>query len=336
MAGVNIPSPEVADTAAPEAFPAPRRFGFLLLPGFPLMSYASAIEPLRGANALAGREIYRWQAFSVDGGAVTSSAGLEVAAQRLPSEAEGLEALFVCAGGNPASFDNRTTFAELRALARQGVIIGGMSGGSYPLARAGLLGRARATIHWEHIPALAEEFPDLRLERTLYVLDQDRITCAGGIAAFDMMVEIIRRDHGAALATAVCEWYLHTRRRAGSDSQRISLRERTRVANARVLKALALMEARIEAPARREELALAAGVTPRHLERLFVTHLGQSIGAHYLGLRLDRARSLLRQTSLSVAEIAVACGFVSTSHFARTFRDRFGHPARAERAGERG
>ncbi|MBL8574277.1 MAG: GlxA family transcriptional regulator [Hyphomicrobiaceae bacterium] len=312
--------------------PTPRHFGFLLLPGFPLMSYASAIEPLRGANALAGRDVYQWSAYSIDGAAVVSSAGLEVAAVGLPAEAAGLDALFVCAGGNPATFDHKPTFADLRALARQGVVIGGMSGGTYPLARAGLLGQARATIHWEHIPALAEEFPELKLERTLFVFDRDRITCAGGVAAFDMMVEIIARDHGPELATAVCEWYLHTRSRAGSDSQRISLRERTRVANDRVLKALALMESRIEAPASRDELAAGAGVTARHLERLFVAHLGHSLGEHYLGLRLDRARSLLRQTSLSVAEIAVACGFVSTSHFARAYRARFGHTARAERA----
>ena len=134
-----------------------------------------------------------------------------------------------------------------------------MSGGAYILARAGLLERRRCTIHWEHIPALIEEFPDLRLERTLYVFDGDRITCAGGLAAFDMMAALIARRHGDDLAMAVSEWYLRTQSRSGEDSQRVSLRERYRVANERVLRVLALMEERIETPLSREALAARRG-----------------------------------------------------------------------------
>ena len=203
-----------------------------------------------------------------------------------------LDPLFVCAGGNPAAFDHKPTFARLRALAAAGVAIGGMSGGAYILARAGLLQRRRCTIHWEHVPALIEEFPDLLLERKLYVFDGDRATCAGGLAAFDMMVDLITRRHGAPLALAVSEWYLRTQSRSGEDAQRISLRERVRVANPRVLKVLALMEERIEKPLSREALAEAAGVTLRQLERLFASHLHVSLADHYLGLRLDRAREI--------------------------------------------
>ncbi len=309
----------------------PRRVGFLLLPGFPLMSYASAVEPLRAAVALTGRPVYAWAHLTIDGQPVTASCGLSVTPDLALEAASSLDVLFVCAGGNPAAFDHKPTFARLRALAAGGLAIGGMSGGSYVLARAGLLAGRRSTIHWEHIPALVEEFPDLRLERTLYVVDRDRITCAGGLAAFDMMVALIALDHGADLATRVSEWYLHTRSRSGDDAQRVSLRERYRTPNARVLKVLALMEERIEAPVAREALAAAAGVTLRQLERLFAAHLGTTLGEHYLAVRLERARTLLRQTSLSVAEVAVACGFVATGHFSRVYRARFGHSPRVER-----
>jgi transcriptional regulator GlxA family with amidase domain len=309
----------------------PHEVGFLLIPGFPLMSYASAIEPLRAANALAGRRLYAWRHLTIDGAAAIASVGLTIAPDLDWDAAKRLDQVFICAGGNPAAFDHKPTFARLNALAAAGVPIGGMSGGAYLLARAGLLGGKRCTIHWEHIPALLEEFPDLLLERSLYVFDGKRATCAGGLAAFDMMVDLIGRRHGAGLALAVSEWYLRTRARTGADDQRIALRERAQVANPGVLKALALMEESLETPLPREALAQATGVTLRQLERLFAHHLRKPVAAHYLDLRLERARKLLRQTSLSVLEVAVACGFASPSHFSRCFRARFGRSPKQQR-----
>jgi transcriptional regulator GlxA family with amidase domain len=309
-----------------------RHIGFLLLPDFPLMSYASAVEPLRAANILAGKPLYRWSHLSVDGHPARASVGLEIAPDLTWTEATRLDQLLVCAGGNPATFDHKPTFGRLRKLAAGGVPVGGMSGGAFILARAGLLERRRCTIHWEHGPALTEAFPDLLLERTLYVFDGDRATCAGGLAAFDMMVDLIGRRHGAALAMAVSEWYLRTQARSGEESQRVSLRERTRVANPKVLKVLALMEEQVEIPFSRDALARAAGITLRQLDRLFAAHLQQSVASVYLGLRLERGRKLLRQTSLPVVEVAMACGFAASSHFARVYKTRFGLTPGAERA----
>lgn len=296
------------------------------------MSYASAVEPLRAANVLAGAPLYRWSNLSVDREPARASVGVTVAPDLGLDDADQLDQLFVCAGGNPAAFEHKPTFARLRAAAAAGVAVGGMSGGSYILARAGLLDGRRCTIHWEHIPALIEEFPDVLLERSLYVFDGDRATCAGGLAAFDMMVDLIGRRRGARLAMAVSEWYLRTQVRSGEEDQRIALRDRAQVANPRVLKALALMEERLEAPLSRERLAEAAGVTLRQLERLFARHMRKSVAGHYQDLRLDRARKLLRQTSLPVMEVAVACGFVAGGHFSRVYKARFGHSPKAERA----
>jgi transcriptional regulator GlxA family with amidase domain len=309
----------------------PVRFGFLLLPGFPLMSYASAVEPLRAANHLNGHNIYEWVHLSFDGGDLVASNGVCFPADTTLAEATNLDALFVCAGGTPSQFDHSPTFSRLRELAHAGVKLGGMSGGSYILARAHLLDGYRCTIHWEHIPAFLEEFPRLTVERTLFVVDRDRITCAGGIAALDMMIELIAQRCGAPLSTAVSEWYLHTRTRQGTDSQRMALRERTGVANERLLKTLAAMETHLENPLSRAALAQIAGITLRQLERLFVEHLSTTIARRYGEIRLDRARSLLRQSTLSVAEIAVACGFVSTSHFSKVYKARFGLKPRQER-----
>ncbi|HSI41950.1 MAG TPA: GlxA family transcriptional regulator [Xanthobacteraceae bacterium] len=318
---------------APQRHAAPRHVGFLLLPGFPLMSYASAVEPLRGAGVLAGHPLYRWSHYTFDGAPARASNGIAIAPDGELTESAGLDMLFVCAGGNPAAFDHRPTFARLRGLAAGGLVLGAMSGGAYVLARAGLLNGRRCTIHWEHIPALVEEFPHLQLERTLWVFDRDRISCAGGLAAFDMMVEMIARQHGPELAIEVGDWYLHSRARSGGDAQRSSLRERLGVANPRLLRVLAMLEQQTDVPPDRASLAKAAGVTPRQLDRLFAAHLGTSLGAYSLGVRLERARALLRQTGLAVAEVAVACGFIATGHFARAYRARFGLSPRQDRGG---
>jgi len=307
--------------------------GVLLVPGFSLMSYAVAIEPLRAANSLSGRELYRWCNISPDGKAAKASNGTLIVADHGVGDDLRLDMLLICAGGNPAVFEDRPTFRWLRALAHRGVRIGGISGGAYVLARAGLLSGYRFTIHWEHIPALAEEFPGLKVSNTLFEIDRDRLTCAGGIAALDMMHALIEADHGHRLASAVSDWFLHSQVRLGSGPQRMTLRERFGVTHPRLLRVLEHMEARIEEPAPRGALAAVAGLSPRQLERLFQVHLGSTIGAHYLRVRLERARTLLRQTAMPVLDVAVACGFVSASHFSRSYKGRFGYPPRGERAG---
>lgn len=307
------------------------RVGFLLLPDFALMSYAAAVEPLRAANKLTGRELYSWRHVSLDGTAATASNGASIQADHRVGDQIDLDILFVCAGGNPALFADRAAYRWLRSLARAGVAIGGVSGGAYILARAGLLDGYRATIHWEHLPAFSEDFPQLLIERSLFVIDRDRLTCAGGIAAVDLMHALIERDHGHHLATAVSEWFLHTEVRSGGGPQRMALQERYGVNNPKLLAALSVIERRIEEPPSSRELALIAGTSMRQLERLFAKHLKTTVGAHSLKVRLARAKTLLRQTSKPILEISVMCGFASASHFSRCYRATYGHAPKAER-----
>jgi transcriptional regulator GlxA family with amidase domain len=310
----------------------PQVIAFLLIEDFALMSYAAAVEPLRAANLLSGRELYRWRHIAVTEDTAKASNGVRILADTRVGEAADFDTVIVCAAGNPTLFDHAPTFAWLRDLARRGVRLGGVSGGPWILARAGVLGGYRSTVHWEHLPAMAEAFPQLDLHRTLFEVDRDRLTCAGGIAALDMTVELIERDHGHDLAAAVAEWFLQTEIRRGGAAQRMKARERFGVSNERLLRALAFMEANLEEPATKTRLATAAGVSVRQLERLFAQHLATTPSEHYLGLRLDRARALLRQTTMSVMETAVATGFVSPSHFSRAYRAKFGKSPKAERA----
>lgn len=288
------------------------------------MSYASAVEPLRAANQIAGKTLYSWRHSAPGDAPAIASNGVAVLPDlAFGSGARELDLMLVCAGGNPTTFNDRKTFTWLRRLALHGMAIGGISGGPFILAKAGLLSGRRCTLHWEHMPAFEEDFPDVELTRSLFEIDGDRVTCSGGIAGLDMMVALITRDHGYELAAAVSDWFLHTHVREGAGPQRMDLRFRLGIADEKLLKVLKTMEANLMEPLGREELARFAGVSVRHLERSFRGQVGRGVHAHYLALRLVRSRQLLRETSLSIIEIALATGFTSASQFSRAFRQAF-------------
>jgi transcriptional regulator GlxA family with amidase domain len=304
---------------------------FFLAPGFPLMAYASAVEPLRAANVLSGRRLYAWRHITAGSGEARASNGVafrpdfDMAREATPS------AVLVCSGGNPATFSHAPTLARLRRFARRGAKIGGVSAGSFILAQAGLLESYRCTIHWEHASAFAEAFPSLRLTHSLFEIDRDRLTCAGGIAALDMMHAMIKDDHGQALAAAVSDWFIQTSVRSSADRQRLSIRERYGVSNPKVARVLQRMEHEAERPADRAQLADLAGVSLRQLERLFATQLRCSIDEQYKRIRLERARKLVTQTTLPIVEIALICGFRTASHFSRSYKTAYGGAPRMER-----
>ena len=324
-AGTNGPRPPTQESL--------QTVGFLLVPGFALMSYTAAVEPLRAANLISGRELYRWWQAAPGGKPVMASNGLAIIPDCGTNKEREADMVFVCAGGNPAIFDDRSVFAWLRRLARKGVTIGGISGGPYVLAKAGLLDQRRATLHWEHLPAFREAFPDVALVPSLFEIDGNRITCSGGISALDMMVALIERDHGRQLAAAVGDWFLHTHIREGFGPQRMDLRYRLGVADEKLLFVLRAMETSIETPQPRPSLARSAGISLRQLERLFRRHVGHGIHSHYRWLRLARARQLLRETTLPVLDVALATGFASSSQFARAYSRAFGESPSRTRLG---
>lgn len=309
----------------------PHRVAFLLIPDFALMSYASAVEPLRAANVLSGRTLYRWRHVSISGNDVAASNGVHIQADASISDAGRFDSIVVCAGGNPNDFDHPPTLAFLRAAGRHGARLIGVSAGPYLLAQAGLLDGYRCTIHWEHIPAFTETFPFLHLSRSLFEIDRDRFTCAGGISALDMMHAMIRIDHGPKLASAVSDWFLQTEVRRGEVAQRLSPTERFGVHHPKLVETLLRMEKRIERPLAPRDLARLAGISQRQLERLFAQHLGTTINRRYLRMRIEHARILLRQTTLPIGQIAIATGFSTSMHFARTYGRHFGTAPNQER-----
>lgn len=295
--------------------------GFLLIDGFALMSYAAAVEPFRAANLLAGKALYHISNIAASGAHAHTSSGALIPSSEIDTP---LDLLLVAAGGDPFAMRSRFVFSQLQRYAAHGTRLGGISGGPVILARAGLMAGRRMTVHWEHAPALSALDPDLLLERSLYVIDRDRVTCAGGTAPMDLMHALIAEEHGASFARDVSDWFLHTDVRPSAGPQRAGLIERYGVTHPGMIAAIEAMENRIADPLDLAELAAITGLSPRQLNRLFATHMGTSTMAFYRNLRLETARKLLTGSSLSITDIALATGFAGSAHFSRAMREVHG------------
>lgn len=305
------------------------RIGFILTPGYALMSLAAAVEPLRAANHLASATLYECVYYSVAGGFMPSTSGGGFETRPLAgasSDAFSLDLALVVAGGNPLLYEDAALTSALRGLQARQRRLGGISGGSAILAKAGLMKERRFTVHWVHIDPLTERFPDLLIERALYVIDRDRYTCAGGVAALDMMCALIAREHGAGFARSVSDWFIHPRMRRAEEPQQPGAAEQFNLHHRVLEEAVELMTSHIADPLSSEQLAALAGGSVRQLQRLFSDHLGTPMMRFYRDLRLAKADGLLQQSTLSVLQIALLTGFASPAHFTRSFSGKYGTP----------
>jgi len=318
--------------------PVKRSFVFFLVPDFTMIAFATALDPLRSANRMLGYEAYRWRLSSIDGKPVKASNGVECAVdtslddeRRKMSGADRPNMAIVCSGIEVEKYHNKSAFAWLREEYNRGVAIGGLCTGAHILAAAGLLSNKRCAIHWENLPGFSEAFPKANVFADLFEVDQNIYTCAGGTAALDMMLKLIGDDFDESLVNRVCEQVLTDRVRSPTDRQRLPLRARLGVQNSKVLTIIELMEANLSEPLSLIEIADHVDLSRRQIERLFRTEMGRSPARYYLEIRLDRARHLLIQSSMPVVEVAVACGFVSASHFSKCYRELYARSPQQER-----
>ncbi|WP_083294750.1 GlxA family transcriptional regulator [Burkholderia plantarii] len=314
--------------------PAPtlRHFGFLTLPSFSMIAFSSAIEALRMANYADRSEFYRWSVYSIDGGAVPASNGMVARpTRRLDLDAPLPDLLIVCGGTRVREAVDAPLLDTLRELARRGVPLGGICTGAYALMAGGLLDGYRGTVHWENLSALHAEFPAVSIVDALFVIDRDRVTCAGGTAPLDLMIGLIAAERGQPLATRVSEQFVLERIRGASDPQPIPVDARVGFSRAELVEAVRLMEANIEEPPPLADLARLIALSERQMQRMFKHYLSTSPTHYYLAVRLKRAREILRNSDLSIARVTPLAGFRSACHFSKAYRSQFGHAPSQER-----
>ena len=310
----------------------PVRLAFLVAPQFSMMSFSAAIEPLRSANRLVGRPVYEWQVVSTDGRAVEASNGIRIPVDCALAALARPDMLVVCISLEPEQWSaDRKVLHELRRLAQHGCRIGAISSGAFVLAEAGLLSGRAATVHWEYAEAFRLRFPRIALVPDLYVVDREIFTCSGGTAALDLMLHFIREHLGVALAVSVAEQFMHPRIREHGDRQRMDVDDRHGLRDPKLAAAVRQMEQALEEPLPMTALARRAGASVRQLERLFQSRFGTTPTRFYVRMRLERARTHVLQGSRPVREIALECGFGSTSHFCHAYRAAFQTSPTADR-----
>jgi len=307
------------------------RIGFLLLNNFTMVALASAIEPLRMANHLSSNKLYEWFTISEDGNAVSSSNEVIVSTDISIAAQVTLDVVIVAGGIDITHSYSHQQLQWLKQLDLKGVQLGSICTGAYALAAAGLLDGQECSTHWECMASITENFPKVNNNNRLYSLSKDRLTCSGGIVPLDMMLTMIQQQHGGELVAAISDMLICDRVRSEDDYQRIPMKYAMGSTQPKLVELVSLMESNIEEPIALDELAIYVGTSRRQLERLFQKYLHCTPSRYYLRLRLARARQLLKQTSLSIIDVATACGFVSTPHFSKCYRRHMGIPPREER-----
>ncbi len=301
-----------------------QHYVFALVDDFTHVAFACAVDPLRIANLISDKPLYRWSYASQDGETARSSDDTVIRTHHSFDDMPDAARLFVLSGIGMQSADHSPLITALRRADRHGIEIGALCSGAWIMAQGGLLNGMEAAIHWEYHDAFMEEFPEVHLVRNVFVADARHVTASGGTATADLMLHLIAQDHGLDLSVAVADQMVYNAVREATAEQKVSLQSRSGMRNKHLAAALDIMKSNLEEPMPPSKIAQHLGISTRQLERLFGKYLNTSPKKFYTELRLDRARHLLVQTEMSVIDVATACGFESPGHFARVYRTAYG------------
>lgn len=306
---------------------------FLVLPGTSLMTYASTVEPLRAANRLAGRSIFDWRFLSRDGAPVPSSGGIPLPVSGRFDPGTPRDLVGIIAGFHAAAPQDRAMLRTVFRASRGAALTLGIESGAWLLARAGLLDGRAATTHWEDLEDFAAAFPLVDLRPDRFVTDGPFLTTSGASPTFDLMIEILHHRAGQALALEAAGLFNYEiAHRAGDRQSPVAFGQPDRF-DPRLMRAVQIMQANIDAPLPIAAIARHVRLTSRGLELLFQRQLGQPPGRYYLSLRMGAARKLLLDTALPILEIASRTGFSSGAAFTRAYRRAYGMTPGNDRRG---
>jgi transcriptional regulator GlxA family with amidase domain len=309
----------------------PTSFAFVPLDNFSMICFANAIEPLRSANRQLNKQLFTWHVISPEGEPIRASNGVKIAADQSFLQPPHVDCCLLIGGLTPKELPIKKISALLHHYQGHKTILGGLSTATEQLAQLGLLDNYNTTIHWENILSLSESYPELAVTPHLYEFDYDRITCSGGIASLDMMLQIISEAAGHNIATQVADQFIHARFRHGDENQKIASYQTLLTKSPKLAMAVGIMDTHLDTPLPTGAIAMRVGISLRQLERLFKKHENTTPQRYYLHLRIKEAQNLLRLTGHSMMNVALATGFTSQSHFSKCYRDAFGYPPHKER-----
>ncbi len=297
---------------------------FVLTPRFNMMSLTTLLEPLRVANYLSAERIYSHQFCSADGAVMSASNGMRQDCVDLPDQIQRDATIFLLGSWGAEHYSNSKLLAWLRQQHRNGIQICSMEIGSYILASAGLLEGQTATTHWSFLQGFQERYPNVNAVEQLFTDDKQIMTCAGGTAGFDLVLNFIAKYRGEVLAGEVADQIMHHPLRPPTTPQRVTHGRGIESLPPSVRTAVQIIEDNIEDPLRVAEIARAVGISQRQLERRFNANFNCSVARFGQLMRLQHARSLLVTTNLGISEISTASGFNTQSHFNQAFKKCFG------------
>jgi transcriptional regulator GlxA family with amidase domain len=299
-----------------------QRIGFIVLPGFQMMSVAS-LSVFELANSEIGEPIYDVHLMSETGGPIPSSIGISVATE--PFDNTNFDTLMV---GGSAVVGSLTpgVIKFLRQALERSRRIASTCVGAFVLAEAGLLDGRRATTHWHRARELQARFPKVKVEEDrIFIIDGPVWTSAGMTAGIDLALAMMENDLGADVARAVARKLVVYHRRAGGQSQFSALLELEPKSD-RIQSALAYAKRNLNTPLTVGKLAEAAHLSPRQFSRAFRAETGQSPAKAVENLRVEAARLMMEQTSHPVDVIARQTGFADRDRMRRAFLRTFGQP----------
>ncbi len=301
------------------------RYAFVLIPRFNMMTVTTMIEPLRIANYLSSSPRYQWEFLSFDDQRVSSSNQLSIDCQLINSQHnEKYDMVFILGSWGCEHYQQVELFNWLHRLHYNGDKLCAVEMAAYTFARARILSKKLATMHWSMMAGFAEMFPNVNLSERLYTIDRNLITCAGGTAGIDLMLHLIIQQHGENLGAEIADQMIHHPARTADMAQRRTHGGTRSHIHPYVNEAIKLIEENMVEPMSIPDIAAKIGLSQRQLERYFKTYLGCSIVQLSQLIRLQYARVLLTSTNMPIREVSAASGFNSMSHFSNVFFKRFG------------
>jgi transcriptional regulator GlxA family with amidase domain len=303
--------------------------GFLLWPSFPLLSLAGFCDALRHAADLGDQSRplrCTWTLLGMSDTTVEASCGVAVPVQAADGTPRQFDYLVVIGGLLPKLDQvERRYWDYLREADASGVPLIGMCTGSFVLAQAGLMQDRVACVHAFHLEDYKTMFPNMRvIANSDYLIDGNRITCAGGVSVLELATRLISLHCGPDRASKVIHQMTVSRLGGTSFVERRKALGYLAVGDLLVRHAIVLMEENLEAPLNITVIAKMAGTSVRQLERNFLTETGMSPKEFYRSMRLRYARWLLLNTAKRITVIAYECGFADSAHFIRGFKEIYG------------